>query len=122
MTAAVHAVPTPDSLSDTAFLARASSCLFVHCTGAGHPKHHTLSAVYSYYNVPGAHGMKEIMRDALILAKSRGVDVFNALKLMHNEEVFADLKFGAGDGNLQYYLYNWACRPLENTEMGLVLL
>jgi len=36
-------------------------------------------------------------------------DVFNALDLMDNKEFLEKLKFGPGDGNLQYYLYNWKC-------------
>jgi len=28
---------------------------------------------------------------------------------MNNESVLDDLKFGIGDGNLNYYLYNWKC-------------
>ncbi len=38
-----------------------------------------------------------------------GFDVFNALDLMENKEFLEKLKFGIGDGNLQYYLYNWKC-------------
>lgn len=36
-------------------------------------------------------------------------DVYNALDLMENKLFLEKLKFGAGDGNLQYYLYNWKC-------------
>lgn len=32
---------------------------------------------------------------------------------MENEPVFEDLKFGIGDGNLHYYLYNWKCPEIE---------
>ncbi len=42
-----------------------------------------------------------------------GFDVFNALDLMDNKEVLEKLKFGIGDGNLQYYLYNWKCPYME---------
>ena len=38
-----------------------------------------------------------------------GFDVFNALDLMENKKFLEKLKFGIGDGNLQYYLYNWKC-------------
>jgi glycylpeptide N-tetradecanoyltransferase len=34
-------------------------------------------------------------------------DVFNALTLLDNPLFLDDLKFGAGDGQLHYYLYNW---------------
>ena len=32
-----------------------------------------------------------------------------ALDLMENKTFLEKLKFGIGDGNLQYYLYNWKC-------------
>jgi glycylpeptide N-tetradecanoyltransferase len=88
----------------------------------GHPKHNILRAAYSYYNVATTVTMKDLFRDALIMAKSMNVDVFNCLDLMENKQVFEDLKFGVGDGNLQYYLYNWKCPEIEANETGLVLL
>lgn len=34
-----------------------------------------------------------------------------------------DLKFGIGDGQLQYYLYNWRiAEPLQPQQVGLILL
>lgn len=44
------------------------------------------------------------------------------LDLMDNKNVISDLKFGMGDGTLQYYLYNWQCKAMENKDVGLVLL
>lgn len=32
---------------------------------------------------------------------------------MDNKEFLEVLKFGIGDGNLQYYLYNWKCPSIE---------
>jgi len=49
-------------------------------------------------------------------------DVFNALDLMENSQFLEDLKFGKGDGNLQYYLYNYRLNELAPGELGLVLL
>ena len=84
--------------------------------------HETLRAAYSYYNVPGKHSAAKLMGDALILAKQRDFDVFNALDLMENGPCFKDLKFGIGDGNLRYYLYNWRLsEQLAPSDIGLVL-
>ena len=42
---------------------------------------------------------------------------------MQNSGVLQNLKFGIGDGCLQYYLYNWKlARKLEPSEVGLVML
>lgn len=85
-------------------------------------KHEKLNAAYSYYNVPGAHTIMELFKDMLIVAKSKGFDVFNALDIMENSTVFNELKFGIGDGNLQYYLYNWRCGSMKPSQIGLVLV
>ena len=79
------------------------------------------------------------MGDALVLAKKNNFDVFNALDLMENRfgkmlqfilwqtnlchfsEFLEKLKFGIGDGNLQYYLYNWKCPKMDPKKIGLVL-
>ena len=82
----------------------------------------TLFAAYSFYNVATTVPLIELMKDALILAKSTGSDVFNALNLMENNSFLEELKFGIGDGNLQYYIYNWACPEMPPDKVGIVLL
>lgn len=94
----------------------------LHSSVLGNPKHTTLRAAYSFYNVAATVDLTELMRDCLILAKNEGHDVFNALNLMENERFLNDLKFGIGDGNLQYYVYNWLCPTMEHGDVGLVLL
>ena len=57
------------------------------------------------------------------MAKASGHDVYNALDIMQNKEILKELKFGIGDGTLQYYLYNWRMgRQLEPSDVGLVML
>jgi len=65
---------------------------------------------------------QSLMKEALILAKQKDVDVVNALDLMENQEFLKDLKFGPGDGTLHYYVYNWGCAEIESSKVGLVLL
>ena len=72
-----------------------------HALVAGNPKHNKLYAAYAFYNVPGTFSLAQLLRDALILARNGGVDVFNCLDLMDNGAVLEDLKFGPGDGTLQ---------------------
>lgn len=94
----------------------------LHSSVLGNPKHNTLHAAYSFYNVATTVDLTELMRDCLILAKNEGHDVFNALNLMDNDGFLTDLKFGMGDGNLQYYVYNWFCPTMDHGDVGLVLL
>mmetsp|Transcript_134247 Transcript_134247/g.374185 ORF Transcript_134247/g.374185 Transcript_134247/m.374185 type:complete len:488 (+) Transcript_134247:200-1663(+) len=88
----------------------------------GSDKYNLLKAAYSYWNVATTVPLHELMYDALIYAKQRDFDVFNALNVMENEQFLKELKFGIGDGFLQYYLYNWKCPKIEPCGIGLVLL
>jgi len=90
-------------------------------TVMSHPTHNQLKAAYSFYNVATTASWVELIGDALILAKKANFDVFNALDLMDNAEFLEKLKFGVGDGNLHYYLYNWRCPTMQAKDVGLVL-
>merc|ERR1719199_1794663 len=79
----------------------------------GHDKYDCLKAAYSYWNVATTVPLYELMYDALIFAKQHDFDVFNALNVMENDQFLKELKFGIGDGFLQYYLYNWKCPKIE---------
>jgi glycylpeptide N-tetradecanoyltransferase len=52
------------------------------------------------------------MHDALILAKNAKFDVFNALSLLHNGLFLEEQKFGKGDGQLHYYIFNYRANPI----------
>uniref|UniRef100_A0A0N5ABN5 Glycylpeptide N-tetradecanoyltransferase n=1 Tax=Syphacia muris TaxID=451379 RepID=A0A0N5ABN5_9BILA len=86
-----------------------------------HPHYKRIRAAYAFYNVATSVELKHLMNDALILANKAGFDVFNALDLMDNSDFLEELKFGIGDGNLQYYLYNWKCPDMVPGNVGLVL-
>lgn len=111
-----------------------------------HKQYKEIRAAYSFYNVPSEHcSLLELMQDALIIAKNvciekkpielilpfsffisiffkkTNLDVFNALNQRDNEVFLKELKFGEGDGNLHYYLFNWKCPPMKPEKVGVVL-
>ncbi|XP_073143138.1 glycylpeptide N-tetradecanoyltransferase 1-like [Henckelia pumila] len=89
----------------------------------GSQNYSTLKAAYSYYNVSTKTSLLQLMNDALVVAKKKEFDVFNALDVMQNETFLKELKFGPGDGKLHYYLYNYRLKHvLRASELGLVLL
>ena len=87
-----------------------------------HDVHKVLYAAYSFFNVPGRYTIKDLFKNAIVLAKQQNFDVFNALNVMENEKVFSDLLFGRGDGSLKYYFYNYSCPEVEPSELGIVLM
>ncbi|KAJ7046884.1 N-myristoyl transferase [Mycena alexandri] len=93
------------------------------------PKYGTLEAGYLYYyatDVAFEDGAEEdgrlkqrlqtLIGDALFIANQAKLDVFNALTLMDNVPILKDLRFGVGDGFLNFYLYNWRTAKLAGIE------
>jgi len=87
-----------------------------------HVEEKTLFVAYAYYTVAKKHSLEEVMKQALIMAKKKGYDVYNALDIMDNRTFFDEHKFGVGDGNLHYYFYNWRVRDVEPEHVSMVLV
>lgn len=94
-------------------------------TIVAHPRHSLLEAAYLYYYASDTafvenaddlgllrHRLTDLVGDAIILADQAKFDVFNALTLMDNPLFLQELKFGSGDGLLNFYLYNWRSKGL----------
>ncbi|EXJ95939.1 glycylpeptide N-tetradecanoyltransferase [Capronia coronata CBS 617.96] len=98
-------------------------CLESSVIGEMSKKHDKIRAAYLYYYAsehafnPKEKGLKErltqLVQDLLIEAKKAKFDVFNALTLHDNPLFLEQLKFGAGDGQLHHYLYNWRTKPIS---------
>ncbi|KAI9312023.1 acyl-CoA N-acyltransferase [Dichotomocladium elegans] len=102
------------------------------------PKHQTLNAAYMFYyavDIPAElkndkdeetkwlqKRLLSLMKDAIVMAKKAGFDVLNALDLADNQLFIKDLKFGPGDGFLNYYMYNWRMPDVQQNKVGLVML
>ncbi|KIW07068.1 uncharacterized protein PV09_01958 [Verruconis gallopava] len=92
-------------------------------TVIGGKKHQFVNAAYMYYyateTVFEGDGKKTkarlnaLVKDALILAKKENFDVMNALTLMDNPLFLEEQLFGAGDGQLHYYVYNYRAAQIE---------
>ena len=114
-----YVVQDPETNKITDF----TSCYCIPSTVMHNDKYKKINACYGYYNVASEKtGLKTLMYNMLIQAKINNFDVYNMLDLMHNPEFLEDLKFGAGDGELHYYLYNWKIEDIPKDRLGLILL
>ncbi|KAG7227899.1 hypothetical protein INR49_013693 [Caranx melampygus] len=86
-----------------------------------HPVHTDLRAAHLLYITSSATDLADLMEDTVILAKSKGYDIFSALDVMDNKSFLEKLKFTVSDKCLHYYLYNWACPDMSSHKVGLVL-
>ncbi|KAL1961025.1 hypothetical protein VTO42DRAFT_4913 [Malbranchea cinnamomea] len=85
-------------------------------------KHSNIRAAYLYYygtevaftgtQKALTERLRSLVGDALVLAKQAKFDVFNALTLLDNPLFLEHLKFGPGDGQLHYYLFNYRTKPI----------
>lgn len=67
--------------------------------------------------------MIELYNNLLIEAKKQNKDVFNCLDIMDNKYIFEKLKFEKGDGNLNYYLFNYSFgKNIDHSDIGIVLV
>ncbi|KAK8864148.1 glycylpeptide N-tetradecanoyltransferase [Kwoniella newhampshirensis] len=120
-----------------------------------HAKHNNLNAAYLFYYASdvlfsaggssddaATHDVKAkqklgerlnaLVNDVMVIAHTAEFDVLNALTLLDNNMFLQEQKFGPGDGYLNYYLYNWACAPVDggqrttttkqSAEIGIVML
>jgi glycylpeptide N-tetradecanoyltransferase len=87
-----------------------------------HETHKTLYAAYGFFNIAISVPLKELTKNALILAKNNGFDVYNCLNIMDNSNIFNELLFSQGDGSLKYYFYNYECPTVEPHQLSLVLM
>ncbi|KAG6874231.1 hypothetical protein C0995_003777 [Termitomyces sp. Mi166 len=125
-----YVVEDPDTHKITDFF----SFYSLPSTVINHTKFPVLEAAYLFYYatetafVDGAEEsgrlkkrLEAVVGDALVVANKANFDVFNALTLMDNVPILQDLKFGIGDGILNFYLYNWRTAPLAgmNSESGV---
>ncbi|KAI0549609.1 Glycylpeptide N-tetradecanoyltransferase [Xylaria curta] len=89
-----------------------------------HPKHTNIKAAYLFYYATEV-GLAEpldkdalkarlnaLVSDSLVYCKQYKFDVYNALSLMDNGLFLEDQKFGPGDGQLHYYLFNYRANPI----------
>lgn len=77
----------------------------------------------AFYAVARSVPLSDLIYEVLVIARNCGYDVFTALDVMDNKEFLQneELMFQMGDGELNYYVYNWMCPSIKTDKIGLVL-
>lgn len=75
-----------------------------------------------YYATTDDTVLSSLIEAILYRAKLEGFDVFNCVEVMRNSSFLDELLFREGDGDLNYYLYNWECPTLSPRDVGVVML
>ncbi|KAL3234888.1 Glycylpeptide N-tetradecanoyltransferase [Nakaseomyces bracarensis] len=87
--------------------------------GIGYLYYYASDADFKYedrYNKEGTAALRSrlnsLVQDACVIAAQHKMDVFNALTSQDNTLFLDDLKFGPGDGFLNFYLFNYRAFPI----------
>jgi glycylpeptide N-tetradecanoyltransferase len=91
-------------------------------TVIGHQEHKLLKAAYLYFYFANKTPLPQLIDDLLVAAKQLDFDVLNCLDIMDNKTFIDKCKFGPGDGNLYFYLYNYKIPDIEPEGIGLTML
>ncbi|KAG5494547.1 hypothetical protein JIQ42_02157 [Leishmania sp. Namibia] len=91
-------------------------------TVIGNRTYNMLNSAYVHYYAATSMPLHQLILDLLIVAHSRGFDVCNMVEILDNRSFMETLKFGAGDGYLRYYFYNWAYPKIKPSQVALVML
>ncbi|KAM8836550.1 glycylpeptide N-tetradecanoyltransferase 1-like [Spinachia spinachia] len=85
-----------------------------------HPVHTGLRAAHLLYVAGTGTDPADLMEDTLVLAKSKGFDIFCAFDVMDHKSFFENLKFNIMNKSVHYYLYNWMCPKMSPDKVGVV--
>jgi glycylpeptide N-tetradecanoyltransferase len=81
------------------------------------PSGETIKQAYTFYNVGNC------LKDAIIMARNRGFDVYNCLNVGVDEEELREHKFMEGTGHNHYYLWNWKIsEEIKPKDIGFVII
>jgi len=81
------------------------------------PSGETIKQAYTFYNVGNC------LKDAIIMARNRGFDVYNCLNVGVDDEELREHKFMEGTGHNHYYLWNWKmCEETKPKSIGFVII
>ena len=77
----------------------------------------TVKQAYTFYNVGNC------LKDAIIMARNRGFDVYNCINTGVDEEELRKNKFIEGTGCNHYYLWNWKINEeIKPKDIGFVMI
>ena len=83
---------------------------------------------YIYFNIATSMSSKELVENAMILAKKNGIDYYICNSIMDYEKICKELNFHSNIedensyGSLKYYFNNFVCPETEGKDLSLILI
>jgi glycylpeptide N-tetradecanoyltransferase len=97
---------------------------FVHANQYQHsPEHEISKNVCGFYFIQNTVSFKDLVKNAMILAKNLNFDTFSYAANSEVEGTLKDMLFNAFSSNhIYYYFYNYVCPKLDSKTVGINLL
>ena len=81
------------------------------------PSGEIIKQAYTFYNVGNC------LKDAIIMARNRGFDVYNCVNVGVDDDELREHKFMEGTGHNHYYLWNWKINEeIKPKDIGFVMI
>ena len=98
------------------------SCYIGYSKVANNSVHKDLKSANLYYLIANTISQKEIIHELLLVLQKYNVDVFHSLDIMKCNFMKNNSAFDVGNSKTKYYLYNWQCKSLDSSEIGIKLV
>lgn len=85
-------------------------------------KHTEMKRAYIYYYFNTENELSKIIENTLLIMKEKQIDVVNCINQYNNNTFIDKLKFKEGTGGLNFYLFNWMCPPIINSDMAMIMV
>jgi glycylpeptide N-tetradecanoyltransferase len=98
------------------------SCYIGYSKVANHSVYKDLKNANLYYLVTHTLSQKEMINELFKILQIYDVDVFHSLDIMNFNFMKDNSNFDVGNSKTKYYLYNWQCKSLDSSEIGIKLV
>lgn len=98
------------------------SCYIGYSKVANHSVYKDLKSANLYYLVTHTLSQKEMINELFKILQKYNVDVFHSLDIMNFDFMKNNSNFDVGNSKTKYYLYNWQCKSLDSSEIGIKLV
>lgn len=85
-------------------------------------KYTDITKAYIYYYFYTETELVKLIENGIYLMKKKKMDMVNVMKQYDNDKFIDKLKFKEGNGELNFYFYNWKCPPIEQNDMAIVMV
>jgi glycylpeptide N-tetradecanoyltransferase len=85
-------------------------------------KYTDITKAYIYYYFYTETDLVKLIENGIYLMKKKKMDMVNVMKQYDNDKFIDKLKFKEGNGELNFYFYNWKCPQIEQNDMAIVMV